>query len=340
MSFKSLVRKICITITALIVLFFAIEILYRLNIGAFPFYPNYDNDFGFVYDSRLGYRIKGVKGYNSLGLKNPEISPKQGQFRVLLLGDSVIWGFNPDLLRQALEVNDPARNIEIINAGIPGYTTKQEFDFLKLYGLSAEPDLVIFNFLFNDLLPYLHRPAPDGRSIEWYPSARRNSFGKENIIGRFFWRSYLAHFTVGSLSRIYKKYIIRQSYEFEKMIDFNLAWKDFVWDDYKLLLEEIGGFLQSRKIPFVIVCFPLREQLADYFTDEERYYALKPQRKLAGICRKLNIPFLNLWDLFYENRDKTLFIDQLHPGYQGNVLFALKLSDFLVEQDLIPLAAE
>jgi hypothetical protein len=33
------------------------------------------------------------------------------------------------------------KSIEVINAGIPGYTTYQELEFLKVYGLDMKPDL-------------------------------------------------------------------------------------------------------------------------------------------------------------------------------------------------------
>jgi hypothetical protein len=46
---------------------------------------------------------------------------------------------------------------------VPGYTTYQELEFLKIYGLDMKPDLVILGFVFNDLFyPYLHRPTKHG----------------------------------------------------------------------------------------------------------------------------------------------------------------------------------
>ena len=53
-------------------------------------------------------------------------------------------------------------SIEVINAGIPGYTTYQELEFLKIYGLQMEPDLVVLGFVFNDLYyKHLCRPKED-----------------------------------------------------------------------------------------------------------------------------------------------------------------------------------
>jgi len=46
-----------------------------------------------------------------------------------------------------------ARNglINVINAGIPGYTTYQELEFLKIHGLAMKPDIVVLGFVFNDV---------------------------------------------------------------------------------------------------------------------------------------------------------------------------------------------
>jgi hypothetical protein len=38
---------------------------------------------------------------------------------------------------------DSLGTLEVINAGIPGYTTYQEFEFLKIYALDMEPDVVV-----------------------------------------------------------------------------------------------------------------------------------------------------------------------------------------------------
>ncbi len=54
-----------------------------------------------------------------------------------------------------IDVNE----FEIVNAGIPGYTTYQELEFLKIYGLEMNPDMVILGFVFNDVYyKYLHKP--------------------------------------------------------------------------------------------------------------------------------------------------------------------------------------
>ena len=116
----------------------------------------------------LRWKYSHAEGRNSLGLRNREVGQKKDQFRILFLGDSLVFDSETTsglLYTQVVEErlnkeNKGKREIEIINAGIPGYTTYQELEFLKVHGLDMNPDLVILGFVFNDLYyKYLHRPT-------------------------------------------------------------------------------------------------------------------------------------------------------------------------------------
>src|SRR5262245_17623613 len=93
---------------------------------------------------------------NSLGYRNREIGPKQGE-RILFLGDSITLG---------LAVNEPftfvrlvegmarrdGRSWETINAGVNGLGTNGELAVLNETGLSVSPDVVVLGFYLNDFL--------------------------------------------------------------------------------------------------------------------------------------------------------------------------------------------
>lgn len=97
---------------------------------------------------------------NSLGLRGPEIeaSPAAGTFRVLVLGDSFTFGAQVDedetfvtrlghyLRRGAERRGWPAGEIETINAGVDGWSTRDELVWLRAEGLRLQPDLVILMF--------------------------------------------------------------------------------------------------------------------------------------------------------------------------------------------------
>jgi lysophospholipase L1-like esterase len=99
---------------------------------------------------------------NSSGFRGPEIrrdSSAEDPYRVLCIGDSVTFGFNADQddsypaqLEGFLRARQPGRDIEIINAGVPGWTWLQGVRFLERRGLALEPDLVIIAHGVNDQL--------------------------------------------------------------------------------------------------------------------------------------------------------------------------------------------
>lgn len=73
--------------------------------------------------------------------------------RILIVGDSVTfgWGVNgsetyPSILEQKLESELPERDIEVINAGVPGTGVKDFYLYLKHKGLKYQPDIVVTSF--------------------------------------------------------------------------------------------------------------------------------------------------------------------------------------------------
>lgn len=98
---------------------------------------------------------------NSLGFRGREIAqekPKNG-YRIICLGGSTTFGTGPlkeennwpDQLERLLQAEYKQRQIEVINAGVPGYTTADSLINLELRLLDLSPDLIIINHLSNDL---------------------------------------------------------------------------------------------------------------------------------------------------------------------------------------------
>src|SRR5712692_639128 len=134
--------------------------------------------FWMTYDADIGYRLTPNYGrYNADGLKDHPVTPKNGRFRLLFLGDSIIYdgiGLDDTLvtyLRAELDKDRMLAPVDTLNAGIPGYTNWQELMFLKKYGLKFEPDLVGVEFCLNDLPKILQQfHVENGRIIPgpWY----------------------------------------------------------------------------------------------------------------------------------------------------------------------------
>jgi lysophospholipase L1-like esterase len=110
---------------------------------------------GLSYDLRPGSEF-GVYRINSIGMRDVEIPEEKKGYRVLIMGDSVTFGPNipaENLYAKVAEriLNDSGKKIEIYNAGVCGYNTKQEYIALKKKYISLKPDLVIFAYCVNDL---------------------------------------------------------------------------------------------------------------------------------------------------------------------------------------------
>ncbi len=95
---------------------------------------------------------------NEDGFRTPPFAQHKppGVFRIACLGDSSTFGMNveevdnyPSLLRKKLEALYPGR-FEVINLGIPGFTSRQGLELLRQEVVALEPDLVTFAFGTND----------------------------------------------------------------------------------------------------------------------------------------------------------------------------------------------
>jgi lysophospholipase L1-like esterase len=95
-------------------------------------------------------------GTNALGFRGPEL--RDGPLRILALGDSCTWGWRvgqnesyPAVLQQVLDQQYGDGRYQVINAGVPGYTSYQTLVALQEKGLPLKPDIVIIAVGFNDL---------------------------------------------------------------------------------------------------------------------------------------------------------------------------------------------
>ena len=92
------------------------------------------------------------------GFRSPhfEEAKRPGVFRILCLGDSSTFGMNvddadpyPQVLQRLLDERAPGR-FEVLNLGVPGYSSRQGLELLRQQALKYQPDLVVFAFGTND----------------------------------------------------------------------------------------------------------------------------------------------------------------------------------------------
>ncbi|MFB3056676.1 MAG: SGNH/GDSL hydrolase family protein, partial [Ignavibacteriaceae bacterium] len=98
---------------------------------------------------------------NSHGLRNKELQTEKvasAERRILALGDSFIWGDGlpeEDLVTVKIDslLNKQShQKVEVINAGISGFNTIDEFQQLVRLTPEYKPDLAMVFFFTNDVL--------------------------------------------------------------------------------------------------------------------------------------------------------------------------------------------
>lgn len=104
----------------------------------------------------VGGKSKNVIVYiNRDGFRGPELNPNHSSLRILMLGDSVTFGGKlltyPQVVQKALAAR--GKDIEVINAGVEGYSTRNLLLELQRYRETA-PDIVTIFIGWNDIFSW------------------------------------------------------------------------------------------------------------------------------------------------------------------------------------------
>lgn len=165
--------------------------------------PVPDSEFTVTAERRIHVR------HNSLSLRDIELSAS-GKPRILFVGDSFVWGNDVEAEERFTELlRKQMPGYDIVNAGVSGYGTDQEYLWLKRLWDRIEPAAVVLMFtVVNDrwdntsnvrydgyFKPYF-ATAPDGRLVlSGLPVPKpRQLYFKENALVHNLWLARAAVF--------------------------------------------------------------------------------------------------------------------------------------------------
>ncbi len=338
----SLKTRLIASVVSLVLFMVVIELalavispnLYHRN----QFFPrNRDIDFPDVYkrDARLMWRFRpGITTssrlfsnldytINSLGMRGPEPSDDPGAYRIIALGNSCTFGWGVPLedtwvrrLERLLNEQLPGRKIELINAGVPGYSSFQGKRYLADELLELKPDMVLVMFGNND-----HYPA--GRGISDSAQQLDNSLliKAQNLLSRL------------RLYQLLRKLLLSLSSDELPRLDELGGVKRVSRPEFFSNLREIVGIVRKAGAQPVLLVPPVAS-LEGYFGEGiSSFHQLHKvyQQEIVRASQYEAVPLIDLQAVF--DRYNTLYNsaadDPIHFNSQGHAVAAETIAEII-----------
>jgi hypothetical protein len=342
---------------ALIVILLFTEIGLRIfwsnkpKVPDFPPSPGYyldtDPDISYTLIPNHKYKRSNIKAdkYGFRGEPSPEISKSAGVFRIVLIGDSIVFGVRTpsdktigSVLQKRLDeiVIPGVKRFEVINLGMPGHNINQYAAVLKKYGMRYSPDLVIAGItISNDLEGRQARFLGNGH-LYLEPTA---SFDGVNIShalpprfirSLYIWRYLYFHYSgLKRMERIKEMKIAADDVP-PKILLAPMRETDEVWDSVGEGLESINSTARAGNSKLLFLLFPAIEQI--YYKDIPNI----PQKITGKILRKYNLDVMDFYNAFTENYRITgiLPFNDLtsHPSQKAYDIIASSIRDRLAQE--------
>jgi len=314
------------------------------------------------------FSVHTVKNY--LGFHDGEHEPRKpgGTFRIVVLGDSFVEALQVPLEKAFHKVLEAELNeklsfpVEVISLGKSGAGTEKSLELLTACGLSFQPDLVILEFLSNDLIDN----TPALRKEEREQEKRRKQFVPElkDIYPRFLLipSSRFNQLLALKLSRVLQGIkasanATRDKYGFVHLNTLVFAeeyaplWEK-AWRRTERFILRCGEESEAADARFCVIAFPemwrvgprkeLRKRMKtmskaarDLHWDFE-----KTDRTLREFCKEKGIAFHSLLPAFREARERTgknlHYPYDMHLNERGHRVAAEDTAAFLLARRLVP----
>jgi len=233
----------------------------------------------------IDFRVTTHAGFRSAS----SIEAPKRRFRVLALGDSCTFGLGvqdgeawPAQLEGLLRIE--GLDVEVVNAGVPGYTAYQGRRVLETRGLTLEPDVVLVAFGFNDAEGMQRSDFETDRALH-----RRGA-------GPVLARSRLAGAFRALVARPEPVRPTRPRLDESEMME---------------TLDGIKRLCDARGIDMILVIWPYEAQIRKRVPD----YVFH-QRTIARFCQERGVEGVDLIHAFLR-AGGPLFLDEIHADARG-----------------------
>jgi hypothetical protein len=272
-----------------------------------------------------------VPRHNLFGFRSrhDRVTKAPGVFRIIGIGDSFTWGDHiastdstwPSQLEQLL--TSPSRPVEVVNMAVRGYTTVNEVEALNRIGWQFKPDLVVLQWLVNDVYP----SGPDFKNLliwppvpNLLPEAFRSGAVRSSDLYGFLQQRYAAwrlgerH---GGFPGLY--------------VDSNPD-----WGANKAAFRELGDSARVLGVPVVVMLWP---EIGEEAWTPETHPFRAIHAKVADVAREAGLHVFDLTALFAaagkDGRRWWVKPYDRHPSPAADRLVVHALCDYLEAEGLL-----
>jgi lysophospholipase L1-like esterase len=314
------------------------------------------DDPGLSYQMRPGVRgrVRGVEvRTNQLGFRGPEINaePLTGTHRVVILGDSVTFGFRmpeeeifPSLMARQLDQTragnpsaasqasgQPEPKWEILNFGVEGYNTQAELQVLRTTGLRVDPQTVVLVVNLND---YDATPGVGPRGVLTLNRGEAVSPWSPMHVSEFYLLLQWLWRTGGSVwfgAPASDPPTDTEPREFKPLDIYVSALRKEYWrhptdgrmNEMLTAMRQLARITDAHGIRLLVVILPDGDQIGPAEPD------LSPQKRLAAFCQQEDLECLDLYPIFAASPVPNLFMDIMHPNAAGHQLISAAIVERL-----------
>jgi len=244
---------------------------------------------------------------NSQGIRNEELQRDKlaTERRVLTLGDSFLWGdglMEPDLVSTQMEIllSEAPERVTVINAGIAGFNTRDEYEQLVRLAPIYDPDLVTLFFFTNDLLGEAH---PGGRGGH-EPSRRQQIKEYLRRHSKFVALLYSVYKNTLAAKIGVPRFVLPADY-------YDLDDSKPGWVAFQRALKQIQSFCEERDIRLQFVLIPTLTGL------NENYPYAELRDKTSSFVSGRAIPLIDLFDTFARFDPQELWVHSENTHWNG-----------------------
>jgi lysophospholipase L1-like esterase len=262
-------------------------------------------------------------------------------YRIFLASDSVGFGTNvqmndsyPKILERKLtELNRHVR-FEVVNYSMPGLSIKQKFHLVELYAKQYTPDLIIIDFVMNDV-EFETRKDPEREQQERCSFALIHLSIPCDLKMRLKHSAFLFLLKEAVESGLQRMDIEDKNEHYEKVDgDFyhQIYAKQETEDYLKAVFRSLKAYQDINGIPILVPIFPLIYEYSKYKWEDIN-------NVIISLCNKneiLHVSLLQDFRRFPYNEMRVQRGDFGHPSVKGNTVAAQAIARTLASHSLLP----